>query len=177
VAGEYEDQSRKIGEPTSIFMDGWSSEYLPFDITDFRSVSSIPKLDRTMSDVYNDELYSPSFTYTSAPSTKVENIPMSHPQSAVFSQMLQAANNQHLSAPSRSPLGDQGRDQKIAFREGSPLAPVTNSFASPNEIRICSTDAGATKGGERRSYFTTANAKDVSGPDGPQDDLSERRLT
>jgi hypothetical protein len=45
--------------------------------------------------------------------------------------MLQAANNQHLSAPSRSPLGEQGRDQKIAFREGSPLAPVTNSFNSP----------------------------------------------
>ncbi len=131
VAGEYEDQSRKLGEPTSIFMDEWSGEYLPFDITDFRSVSSIPKLDRTMSDVYNDELYSPSFTYTSAPSSKVENIPMSHPQSAVFSQMLQAANNQHLSASSRSPLGDQGRDQKIAFREGSPLAPVSNSFGSP----------------------------------------------
>lgn len=110
VAGEYEDQSRKI---------------------DFRSVSSVPKLDRTMSDVYNDELYSPSFTYTSAPSNKVENMPMSHPQSAVFSQMLQAANNQHLNAPLRSPLGDQGRDQKIAFREGSPLAPVTNSFGSP----------------------------------------------
>jgi 26S proteasome regulatory subunit N4 len=110
VAGEYEDQSRKI---------------------DFRSVSAIPKLDRTMSDVYNDELYSPSFTYTSAPSTKVENMPTSHPQSAVFSQMLQAANNQHLSAPSRSALGEQGRDQKIAFREGSPLAPVSNSFGSP----------------------------------------------
>jgi len=110
VAGEYEDQSRKI---------------------DFRSVSAIPKLDRTMSDIYNDELFSPSFTYTSAPSTKVENMPMSHPQSAVFSQMLQAANNQHLSASSRSPLGEQGRDQKIAFREGSPLAPVSNSFGSP----------------------------------------------
>jgi len=110
VAGEYEDQSRKI---------------------EFRNVSAIPKLDRTMSDIYNDELYSPSFTYTSAPSTKGENMPMSHPQSAVFSQMLQAANNQHLSAPSRSPLGDQGRDQKIAFREGSPLAPVSNSFGSP----------------------------------------------
>jgi len=110
VAGEYEDQNRKI---------------------DFRSVSAIPKLDRTMSDVYNDELYSPSFTYTSAPSTKVENMPMSHTQSAVFSQMLQAANNQHLSTPSRSPLADQGRDQKIAFREGSPLAPVSNGFGSP----------------------------------------------
>jgi 26S proteasome regulatory subunit N4 len=135
VAGEYEDQSRKIGEPTSIFMDEWSGEYLPFDLLDFRSVSAIPKLDRTMSDVYNDELYSPSFTFTSAPSTKVENMPMSHPQSAVFSQMLQAANNQHLSASSRSPLGDQGRDQKIAFREGSPLAPISNSFGSP-QIRF-----------------------------------------
>jgi hypothetical protein len=106
VAGEFEDQSRK---------------------NEFRSV---PKLDRTMSDIYNDELYSP-FTFTSAPSLKVETTPMSHPQSAVFSQMLQAANNQHLSAPSRSPLGGQARDQKIAFREGSPLAPVSNNFSSP----------------------------------------------
>lgn len=131
VAGEYEDQSRKTGEPTSIFMEEWSDEYLLFDFTDFRSISAIPKLDRTMSDAYNDELYSPSFSYTSAPSTKMENMPMSHPQSAVFSQMLQAANNQHLSASSRSPLGDHGRDQKIAFREGSPLAPVSNSFNPP----------------------------------------------
>jgi 26S proteasome regulatory subunit N4 len=130
VAGQYEDQ-RKIGELTSIFMDEWSGEYLPFDFTDFRTVSAIPKLDRTMSDIYNDELYSPSFSYTSAPSTKLENMPMSHPQSAVFSQVLQAANNQHLSAPSRSPLGDQSRGQKIAFREGSPLAPMSNSFGSP----------------------------------------------
>jgi len=128
VAGEYEDQGRKIGEPTSVIMEEWSGEYLPLDITDFRSV---PKLDRTMSDIYNDELYSPSFTFTSAPSTKAETMPMSHPQSAVFSQMLQAANSQHLSAPSRSPLGDQARDQKVAFREGSPLAPVSNNFTSP----------------------------------------------
>lgn len=106
VAAEYEDRGRKI---------------------DFRSV---PKLDRTMSDIYNDELYSPNFTFTSAPSTKVETMPMPHPPSAVFSQMLQVANNQHLSAPPRSPLGDQGRDQKAAFREGSPLAPASNNFNS-----------------------------------------------
>jgi len=104
VAAEYED--RKI---------------------DFRN---IPKLDRTMSDVYNDELYNPSFTFTSAPSTKLETAATSHPPSAVFSQVLQVANNQHLSAP-RSSHVDQSRDQKIAFREGSPLAPVSSNFGSP----------------------------------------------
>jgi 26S proteasome regulatory subunit N4 len=127
VVGEYEE--RKIGEPL-LHMDEWLYEYLPSDLTDFRHITTIPKLDRTMSDVYNDELYNPSFTFTSAPSTKVEPATTSHPSSAVFSQMLQVANNQHLSAP-RSPIGDQSRDEKIAFREGSPLAPVSNNFGSP----------------------------------------------
>ncbi len=130
VAGDFEEQNRKIGEPIPGIMDQWFDDYLPFDVTDFRSVIPIPKLDRTMSDIYNDELYSPNFTFTSAPSTKTENTATSHPQSAVFSQMLQAANDQHLSASSRS-LGDQSRDQRIAFREGSPLAPISNSFNSP----------------------------------------------
>jgi hypothetical protein len=80
VAGEFEGQSGKIGEPTSVFMGEWSGKYLP----------------------------------------------VSHPKSAVFSQLLQAANNQHLDAPPMSPLGDQARDQKNAFREGSTLAPVSN---------------------------------------------------
>jgi protein RPN4 len=128
VAGEYED--RKIGEPTVILMDQWLDEYLPFDSADFRSVNTIPKLDRTMSDVYNDELYSPNFTFTSAPAIKAETMTMSLPQSAVFSQMLQAANNRHLSAP-HSPLQVQNQDQKTAFREGSPLAPVSSNFGSP----------------------------------------------
>jgi len=104
---------------------------------DFRSTSSIPKLDRTMSDIYNDELYSPSFTYTSAPSTKsVEGAPIvSRPQLDVFTQRLQAANSQHLSAASQSPLLEPPRDSASHFRAGSPLAPTSNSFGSPR-IRI-----------------------------------------
>jgi hypothetical protein len=71
------------------------------------------------SDICNDELYR-TFTFTSAPSTKLETMRMSHSQSTVFSQMLEAANNQHLSARPGSPLGGQAQDQKIAFRKEYP---------------------------------------------------------
>jgi len=63
------------------------------------------------SDICSDEIYS-SFTFTSALSTKLETMRMSYPQSTVFSQMLEAANNQHLSAKSKSPLAGQAGDQK-----------------------------------------------------------------
>jgi hypothetical protein len=52
-----------------------------------------------LSDICNDKIYRP-FTFTSAPSTKLETMRIS----TVFSHMLEAANNQHLSAKSESPL-------------------------------------------------------------------------
>jgi protein RPN4 len=88
--------------------------------------STMPKLDRTMTDVYADELYSPSFQITSAPSS---NPPATLPsqQNDVFSQRLKAANSQHLS--SHTPLTIPSRDRS-PFRQGSPLAPVNKTFGS-----------------------------------------------
>lgn len=80
---------------------------------------NVPKLDRTMTDVYSDELYSPNFAITSTSP--------SHPQMAispsndVFSQRLHAANSQHLSA-AHSPASSVSRDRS-PFRTGSPHAP------------------------------------------------------
>ncbi|KAF4446315.1 hypothetical protein F53441_10022 [Fusarium austroafricanum] len=78
-----------------------------------------PKLDRTMTDIYADELYSPNFAITSTPPSQAQ-VSLS-PTNDVFSQRLNAANNQHLSA-AHSPASSNSRDRS-PFRTGSPLAP------------------------------------------------------
>jgi hypothetical protein len=94
--------------------------------------SSVPKLDRTMTDIYADELYNPSFQITSAAPTSTPSIAVS-PQNDVFSQRLQAATSQHLSANTQTPLTIPSRERS-PFRQGSPLAPSGSSFGtqSPN---------------------------------------------
>lgn len=97
--------------------------------------NTMPKLDRTMTDIYADELYNPSFQFTSAPptSTPAPMVTIS-PQNDVFSQRLQAANSQHLSASNtQAPLMIPSRERS-PFRQGSPLAPSGNNFGaqSPN---------------------------------------------
>ncbi|KAL3602568.1 hypothetical protein FPOAC2_06878 [Fusarium poae] len=88
-----------------------------------------PKLDRTMTDVYADELYSPNFAVASTPPSQAQ-VSMS-PTNDVFNQRLHAANNQHLSA-AHSPASSTSRDRS-PFRTGSPLAPSpTHDFGNPN---------------------------------------------
>jgi 26S proteasome regulatory subunit N4 len=97
--------------------------------------SSVPKLNRTMTDAMQDELYSPEqFSSPSIPSVT------SSPQNDVFSQRLQAANSQHLSASNiREPLTIPSRERS-PFCQGSPLAPTNNNFGSlsRNNIRTLS---------------------------------------
>ncbi|UKZ79305.1 hypothetical protein TrVFT333_007055 [Trichoderma virens FT-333] len=79
---------------------------------------TVPKLDRTMTDVYGDELYNPNFTITSSPQqSQVTAAP-----SDVFNQRISAANSQHLSTIRNSPTSSISRDIS-PFRHGSPLAP------------------------------------------------------
>ncbi|CAF3514326.1 unnamed protein product [Fusarium graminearum] len=77
-----------------------------------------PKLDRTMTDAYVDELYSPNFAVTSTPPSQSQ-ISVS-PTNDLFSQRLTAANKQHLSA-AHSPASSTSRDRS-PFRTGSPHA-------------------------------------------------------
>lgn len=129
----YESEERqRNGETSSV--DFWLNEYLQLcDNTAFRS--TMPKLDRTMTDIYADELYNPSFQITSAPSTSTASIPATvSPVNDVFAQRLQAANSQHLSASNTQlPLTIPSRERS-PFRQGSPLAPSGNNFGqqSPN---------------------------------------------
>lgn len=91
--------------------------------------NAVPKLERTMTDIYSDELYNPNFTISAAPQTSVPApIVTISPHNDVFSQRLQAANNQHLSASNAQvPMSIPQRDRS-PFRQGSPLAPVGHGF-------------------------------------------------
>lgn len=88
--------------------------------------NNIPKLDRTMTDIYSDELYSPNFTITSASPPSQTLMAMS-PSNDLFAQRLQAANSQHLNAV-HSPVSMASRNQS-PFRQGSPLAPTLHDFS------------------------------------------------
>jgi protein RPN4 len=130
-----------------------------------------------MSDIYNDELYSPSFTYTPAPSTKsTEGAPTaSRPQPDVFAQRLQAANRHHLSASSRSPLLESPQDSTRRLHGGSPLAPMLNTFGSPSmrinsakqmrEKQKAESDARALQQQMQRSSPQQATPKTISPKD------------
>ncbi|OBT38836.1 hypothetical protein VE00_11051 [Pseudogymnoascus sp. WSF 3629] len=138
IGNGFDEPNRKTGE-ISTLQDRWmgsSSQFYPD--SEYHNSNAIPKLDRTMSDAYNDELYSPNFTFTSAAPSQ-ESRMLSPSQNDVFSQRLQAANSQHLSASTQQPLGNQSR-RRSPFRQGSPLAPLPhrgfNSQSSTQQIRL-----------------------------------------
>ncbi|KAH8816294.1 hypothetical protein F5884DRAFT_217003 [Xylogone sp. PMI_703] len=95
---------------------------------------TVPKLDRTMTDIYQDELYNPSFQITSAPPSRPQQSTTHSPQLDLFAQRLQAANKQHLSASNPHANLAISTRERSPFRQGSPLAPTGNGFAtqSPN---------------------------------------------
>lgn len=89
---------------------------------------TVPKLDRTMTDVYGDELYSPNFAISAPPSQQTLT-PVSPSNNDMFVQRLQAVNTHNLSA-THSPVSSTSRG-KSPFRHGSPLAPTPiHDFAS-----------------------------------------------
>jgi hypothetical protein len=95
-------------------------------------LSSVPKLDRTMTDVYADELYSPNFMITSASPPHVHMAVSPHHD--LFAQRLHAANSQHLTA-AHSPASTSSRS-KSPFRQGSPLAPTLHDMSSVSRLRF-----------------------------------------
>ncbi|KAI0137546.1 hypothetical protein BJ170DRAFT_699495 [Xylariales sp. AK1849] len=93
-----------------------------------------PKLDRTMTDVYSDELYSPHFTITSASPPPQTHLAMSPSNNDLFTRALNTANTHHLSA-AQSPVSVSSRHHS-PFRHGSPLAPSSNDFSSQGGTQI-----------------------------------------
>lgn len=84
--------------------------------------NKVPSLDRTMSDVYQDELYNPEEPTVPAPTSKpatptfkMEGNNVS-PRNSIFSERLQAAKQGHITARSASPT-------TAVSREKSPFQP------------------------------------------------------
>ncbi|KAI1403858.1 hypothetical protein F4819DRAFT_193895 [Hypoxylon fuscum] len=96
--------------------------------------NNVPKLDRTMTDIYNDELYNPNFTITSASPPPQTHLAMS-PTNELFAQRLQAANSQRLSAV-QSPVSNTSREDQSPFRQNSPYASVIHEFPQVNMDQV-----------------------------------------
>lgn len=115
-----EDRRRKAGEDYILadFLNS-ADEATGLPLLNQTAIHTVPKLDRTMTDIYSDELYNPNFSITSMSPSQPSQTTVS-PNHEVFAQRLQAANSQHLSA-TQSPVSiSRGRSP---FRQGSPLAP------------------------------------------------------
>ncbi|KAL6715179.1 hypothetical protein ACLMJK_007443 [Lecanora helva] len=96
---------------------------------------NIPQLDRTMSDVYQDELYNPAMAQSVSSQQQRQPASMQNslltPQRAAsqLNDYIQVANNGHISARSNSPASNN-QARRSPFREG--YAPPGFQQSSPN---------------------------------------------
>ncbi|OJJ80863.1 stress-regulated transcription factor RPN4 [Aspergillus glaucus CBS 516.65] len=133
------DDASKVmanGEDLSLGVDTWMNEYLQPDprseynnnFNNNGSTMGIPKLNRTISDIYQDELYNTAIMPASQVSKKPSsNQQMLNPYRNVFADRLQAANQGHLSA--RQSINRE----RSPFRQNSPLAvEFTNAALQPS---------------------------------------------
>jgi hypothetical protein len=132
---------------------------------------NMPKLDRTMSDIYQDELYNPLTSSTAhyPPIPKAQNNLLS-PHHNVFSERLQAANKEHITAArAKSPAATISRERiPSPFRQGSEWA--VEGFSSQQSSGLRS----ATQMGDRQvekdhdatlaQQNTTINKLDIESP-------------
>ncbi|KAJ9348369.1 transcriptional regulator family: C2H2 zinc finger [Paecilomyces variotii] len=82
----------------------------------------VPKLDRTISDIYQDELYNPQIIPAPQLRKQPTNQHLYSPYRNLFADRLQAAHQGHISARSQSPANAMNRERSSPFRQGSPLA-------------------------------------------------------
>ncbi|PWY66425.1 hypothetical protein BO70DRAFT_301581 [Aspergillus heteromorphus CBS 117.55] len=113
-------------------VEKWMDDYLHFDaFSDYNNNNNnhnanmsigIPKLNRTISDIYQDELYNPALVPTPQVPKQANQQNMLAPSYRnVIADRLQAANQGHLTARSQSPMMNMQRDRS-PFRQNSPLA-------------------------------------------------------
>lgn len=93
-------------------------------VHDFNSQNALtmglPKLNRTISDIYQDELYNTTVVPTSSQQMQKSNTSQSYRN--LFADRLNAANQGHLSARSQSPADNSMNRERSPFRQGSRLA-------------------------------------------------------
>ncbi|TPR02261.1 Sfi1 spindle body family protein [Aspergillus niger] len=137
---DLDDASKAIvnGENRFPDVDKWMDDYLRLDaLSDYTNHNAnnnmtigIPKLNRTISDIYQDELYNPAMMSTpqmAKPATNQQNL-LTPSFRNVIADRLQAANQGHLTARSQSPMVSMPRDRS-PFRQNSPLAAEYNHAA------------------------------------------------
>lgn len=125
-----EDRRRKPGK--DFFLADILNLDIPPDLHPFydAGMTVVPKLDRTMTDIFSDELYNPNFHFTSAPPSQPSQS-VASPTNEMFAQRLQAANNQHLTATTTQAPTAAIQRGRSPFRNGSPLAPKPSHDFSP----------------------------------------------
>ena len=122
------------GETTSTPRSSYGGEEYDENLKgSMESRNIVPKLDRTMSDIYQDELYNPNVSVSAnvtAPQARSSQNTMLSPFHGVFSERLQAANNRHISARSASPANTVSRERS-PFRQGHEHS--AEEYLSPNQ--------------------------------------------
>jgi hypothetical protein len=113
------------GETRFSDIDFWTNEYSRFDpAPDYAGnnggMVGIPKLNRTISDIYQDELFNPTIMAAPQQTMKAMNSNLLNPRN-VMADRLQAAHQGHLSARSGSPAMGIKRERS-PFRQTSPFA-------------------------------------------------------
>ncbi|PGH03721.1 26S proteasome regulatory subunit N4 [Blastomyces parvus] len=127
---DFEDGSKPMsnGEGTYPDVDKWMDDYLRFDDrVDFSDQSTapmgVPKLTRTISDVYQDELYNPNASITPKQSipTSTQNAKMYSPYHRnIITDRIQAAHQGHISEQSQSRSASAAR-HRSPWRDNSPF--------------------------------------------------------
>lgn len=118
---ELDDASKSMsnGEIGNPEIDRWMTQYLHYDATEYNNgmPMGVPRLDRTISDIYQDELYNPAVMAAPQVSKPMAQNQL-NPRNFIADR-LNAANQGHLSAGSQSPVN---RRDRSPFRPSSPFA-------------------------------------------------------
>ncbi|KAL2869341.1 stress-regulated transcription factor RPN4 [Aspergillus lucknowensis] len=164
------------GENQSFADDQWLHDYLRFDaLPDYNSSTGlplgIPKLNRTLTDVIQDELYTTPVMqgqHGAKLSAHQQNFLAPSYQNPL-SDRLQAAHQGHLSARNRSPVGSIQRERS-PFRQNSPLAAEFDHDAFQQQAAVTSVPNGPSGMGMQQAQ---AEPKTISPKDAVLNDFNE----
>lgn len=122
---------------------------------------AVPKLDRTMNDIFSDELYNVNFVANTSTSSKPANEASMSPPSGLFAERLQAAKHHHSTARSRPSL-------PTPFKAGSPLTSAHGSLLiQTSDVRSTSVNSPFMDAASGHSNFDYEEFDFPVSPSGP----------
>ncbi|KAI9843721.1 MAG: hypothetical protein M1838_002500 [Thelocarpon superellum] len=134
---------------------------------------AIPKLDRSISTVYQDELFDSTafaLSLSDEPAQtpiRGQNQQLLSPYPDVFSERMQAANQEHLHSQAHAATSSVPRERS-PFRQGSPYGPSANSFGAGSAAHLRErqkAEADATALRRAQSQQVEATPKTISPKD------------